>query len=136
MFALVQVGQDYDYVESLDCLGCYDTVEAAAEVKRQIEEADAARHKQYIEYINHYVDAMYVPETVPGDMVLFHQWCEFVKSLNLRECHSPIDFRKRLKQDLATSGYQIPLADYNPPPRVGCRTMRIMELKIQTKLPV
>lgn len=113
-FIVVQVDQDYDYVEGVRHIASFPTEDAADAFKQEKEEEQNAKWRARLDYIEQWVDAIELPETD------YHGWVEYLKQYHPFGARYvfPKDFKKNLKGYLKThhsaiiDGYNPPLADF------------------------
>ena len=113
-FIIVQVYQDYDYVEGVGYIKSFPTEEEANTfIQEKREEQDAAC-KARRDYIEKWVDLIECPETD------YHGWKEYLKQYHPFGARYvfPKDFKKELKGYLRThpaklEGYDPPQANFN-----------------------
>jgi len=110
-FIVVQVDQDYDYVEGVRYIASFPTEDAADAFIQEKNEEQNAKWRARLDYIEQWVDAIEVPETD------YHGWVEYLKQYHPFGAMYvfPKDFKKELKGFLRTH-HSATIEGYNPPP--------------------
>lgn len=112
-FIVVQVDQDYDYVEGVRYIASFPTEEAANAFKQEKEEEQNVKWRARFDYIEKWVDAIKLPENID-----YKSWCKYLGEYHPFSAKpmkvSPQDFHKELKGYLRTY-HSVTLEGYDPP---------------------
>ena len=107
-FIVVQVDQDYDYVQGVDYIDSFATEDEAKNYIKIKQELANETGLKRIKYIDDYVDKIEIPETD------YNGWVEFLKKFPFWSYVLPQNFKQQLKSYL----YQhtlVKLEGYDPP---------------------
>jgi hypothetical protein len=127
MFAIIEVDQCYEEINSLECIKTFSTEPEANDFVKQMCDDRNAAWKKRMDYIEEFVDAIDLPD---ADDVDYEGWKEYLKQ------YSPFgeryvflkDFKKELKGYLRTH-YNNTIEGYDPPPSVAWdRNLFVVEI--------
>ena len=107
-FIVVQVDQDYDYVQGVDYIDSFATEDEAKNYIKTKQELAKETGLKRINYIDEYVNKIEVPDTD------YHGWVEFLKEFPFWSYVYPKDFKKQLKCYLYQN-HTVKLEEYDPP---------------------
>jgi hypothetical protein len=122
-WAVVQVEQDHDNVEGVECLATFSTEqEAHVEMQRRRDDSRYALVKHNA-YISEFVDKIELPDTN------YAGWLAFLETLGICRHWEKRCFRENYSLHLRTGG-ATPLAGFKPPPLPkSSRGLFVMEIK-------
>lgn len=113
LFVVIDVEQNYDYVENARCVAAYRTQEDAERLVARLKEMKDKSHLDFTEYVKKFVADIEMP-VAPN----YEQWQEFVKKAQNTTWFSTFittaTFRKDMEGFLY-KGYKPGLPNYNPP---------------------
>lgn len=116
-FIVVQVDQNYDYVEGVRYIARFSTEDAANAFIQEKNEEQDVKWKKRIDYIEQWVDSIQLPEDID-----YNSWFQYLEKYHPFSASptkvSPKDFHKDLKgylrihHSVTIEGYDPPLADF------------------------
>ena len=111
MFAVIQVFQDFDYVEGAECIDIFSTQQEASDLIREIKSEKISAWKQRTDYIDQFVASLDLPQTD------YEGWLKYLNKFFPPDARYilPQDFKKELTFYLREH-HLVKLEGYDPPP--------------------
>jgi hypothetical protein len=133
MFAVILIDQDYDYIEGLECVKCFNTEQEANDFIVSENQKHQDSHTELCKYIDKFID-----ENVDiPDLLEYSQWNVYRNKFELRDAAFvyPGNLKEVLKGRLKW-GHDVPAVikdKFNPPPIYACGNLRVVEIPIGAK---
>ena len=128
-YAVIQAWQDYDHIESLECIKTVNTKKEGNDFIKSERDRQDAEWKKRFDYIEKFVDDLDL-RNMNGD-----KWDKYVNKFhyfdkNITSSYGRKMFKTRMKMNLRIQIVGIELEGYNPPDySVGANNLFIVKLK-------